>query len=107
MEHFLEGGMHWRILNFFIFLGILVFFLRKPLREFWEARSNRTRFEMEEAAKLRATEEERYRALQSRIASLEKEAAFLVSSLKEEGELEQTRLVAEGERYAAKLKGDG
>lgn len=107
MDHFLASGMHWRIFNFAVFLGILIFVLRKPLSQFWKSRAHQIQFQMDESRNLRVQEEERYGALSRRLKGIETEVKDLVGTLLEEGDLEKSRMVAEAERYATKLKSDG
>lgn len=102
----MESGTHWRILNFFLFVGVLFFVLRRPLREFWATRSHQIRFEMDEVRSQSVAEEERHRALVARLEGLEKEAEGLVTGLREEGGLERARLISEAEERARKMLED-
>lgn len=106
MEHFLETGTHWRILNFVVFVGVLIFVLRRPWGEFWKGRADQIRSQVDEAKRLKAQEEGRYRALSLRVAAIEQEVTALVTSLREEGDLEKSRLISEAEQYAAQLRSD-
>jgi F-type H+-transporting ATPase subunit b len=106
MEEFLAGGVHWRILNFLIFLGVLFFALRKPVKEFWAGRAHEVRFEMEEAARLRREAAARHETLEKRLSRIETEVKDLVRTLEEEGELERKKMVEEAEKLALRIKQD-
>lgn len=106
MEGFLASGTHWRILNFVLFVGLLFYFLKKPLGGFWTNRSHQLKLEMEEANRLKQEAGQRYDALQTRLSQMEEEMARLVTSLKEEGELEKKKIIEEGEKLSQRMKSD-
>lgn len=106
MEHFLESGMHWRILNFIIFAGILFYFLRKPLSKFWSDRSQAIATEIEEARNLRAQAAQKVVALEKRMGRLDTEVKDLLRAIREEGELEKKKIIEKTKAYAEKLKLD-
>lgn len=107
MEEILAAGIHWKLINFAIFIGLLVFFLRKPVKEFWSSRTNTIRFDMEEGEKLRREAQAKYDDLKRRVSRLESEAQELVRSLQQEGEMEKKRLTEEADKLAARLLSDG
>ena len=106
MEEFLASGTHWRVLNFAIFLGVLFFALRKPVREFWATRSHEIRFAMEETDRLRREAKERHDGLEKRLARIEEEVKGLVRTLQQEGELEKGKMIEEAEKLARRIKSD-
>ena len=80
MGEFFASGTHWRIFNFVVFLVVLFFVLRRPVREFWTNRAHRISFEIDEAAKQKQETRERHDALQKRLARIEGEMADLIRS---------------------------
>ena len=106
MEEFLASGTHWRILNFALFIGLLLYFLKKPVGHFWTSRSHQLKFDMEEAHRLKQESKGRHDSLKARLSQIEKEIAQLVTSMKEEGELEKKRIVEEGEKVSQRMKSD-
>jgi F-type H+-transporting ATPase subunit b len=106
MEEILHSGLHWNLINFSIFVGLLFFFLKKPVKEFWEGRAVRIRFEMEEGEKLGREAKARHENLRKSVARLESDAADLARSLEREGEMEKKQLQDEGRRRAERLKED-
>ncbi len=106
MEELLSAGIHWQILNFIIFLAVLFFALRKPVKEFWSSRSHQIRFDMEEANRLQREASLRHEDLQKRLSKIEKEIADLIRSLEEEGEMEKRVMIQEAERLSQKIEQD-
>jgi len=106
MEEILHSGIHWNLINFTIFVSILFFFLRKPVKEFWASREGQIRFDLEESARLgkeARTQNEEARRLVSR---LDIDAKDLLLSLEREGEMEKKQLIEEGIRRSERLKQD-
>ena len=106
MSELLAAGMPWQIFNFVVFLVVLFFALRKPVKEFWASRSHQIRFDMEEAERLRREASERHGALQSRLSRIEKEISELIRSLEDEGEMEKKVMTQEAEKLSQKIKQD-
>lgn len=107
MEIFFTSGMPWKIFNFVVFAGLLFFFLRKPLKEFWQARSHGIRFEIGEAGELAQEARVRHEALRKRMTKIEREMEELVRSLEAEGELERRKMIEEGERLSERIRSEG
>lgn len=99
--------MIWSVINFVIFVGVLFFVLRKPVREFWAGRSHGIRFEIEESEKLKRQAGKRHEELQKRFSRIEAEAKGLIQSLELEGEMEKKRLIEESERLSRRLLEEG
>ena len=104
MKGFFASGMHWRILNFFLFLGILFYYLRKPVVEFWKRRSEGIVSEMGEAKRLRQDAGKRVLELEARRNRLEKEMKGLIQSLREEGKLEGEKILEKTNLLANRLR---
>lgn len=107
MNELIHSGVHWNLINFSIFVGVLFFFLRKPVKEFWESRSGRIRFEIEEGEKLGREAKSRHESLRKTISRLDAETQELVLFLEREGEMEKKQLMDEGKRRSERLKEDG
>lgn len=106
MEEFIASGMHWRIFNFLVFLSILTFVLRKPVKEFWLSRAHQIGFEREEATRLRQEASRRHDEMKKKMAGIEGEIRDLIRSLEAEGEFEKKRMMEETERLARRLRED-
>ena len=106
MHEILEAGIHWRILNFLIFLGILFFALRKPSRDFWNSRSDGIRQNLEEATRLKRDALEKNQQLQARFLKIEKEMQSLVKSLEDDAALEKKHITEDMEKLSARIRQD-
>ena len=104
MDLFLHSGMHWKMINFLVFVGLLVYFLKKPLAEFWVLRSQIIRGKIEEGQKKYAEAKALNESLQARVRELEQEVARMVKNLEEEGELERKRIIEESETLSARMQ---
>jgi F-type H+-transporting ATPase subunit b len=93
----------WQALNLVVFLGLLVYFLRKPAATFFKGR----REEIEEG--IRKTDESRRRAeqlaaeMESRLARLDQELAAIHEHAKKEAVAEQAELLRQAEEDAKKI----
>lgn len=106
MHEFLEAGIHWSLINFAIFVGLLFFFLRKPVKEFWASREGQIRFEIEASERLSREAKAQNDELKKTISGLETEAKNLTLSLEREGEMEKKQIMDEGQRRSERLKQD-
>ncbi len=104
MEELLASGLHWRIVNFILFVGLLVYVLRKPAKAFWESRAQRIHSEIEQGEQLRREAEGKYRTLEKRFLNLETEIQGLVSSMQREGSDEKKFLLSDAEALAARIR---
>ncbi|MDL1871987.1 ATP synthase F0 subunit B [Deltaproteobacteria bacterium PRO3] len=108
-----EGGhdgpsmalVYWSI-NFLILAGILLYFLRKPAKDFFASRATLIRTNIQQARDLKANAEKKYAEYEARLKSIEKEMNDLVVSLQKDGELERRRIVETATQQVATLKGN-
>ncbi|MDO8461292.1 MAG: ATP synthase F0 subunit B [Deltaproteobacteria bacterium] len=91
--------MFWKIINFVIFVGVLTYFLRKPLREFWLVRRSQLALQIEEATKLAREAGEKHASYEKRLSHIEKEAQQLVAELKNDGELQKKQILKESKEW--------
>jgi F-type H+-transporting ATPase subunit b len=91
-------------INFFILVGILIYFLKRPIKEFFASRSTLIRTTIEQAQDLKANAEKRFAEYEGRLKSIDRERRELIASLKEGGELEKRRLVETARRQAEMLR---
>jgi F-type H+-transporting ATPase subunit b len=82
------GGFPWslvaRFVNFGLLVGILVYFLRKPVAGYLQGRSDTIRKDLVDAAAMRASAEAQLASVQSKLAALPAE----IESLKRRGQEE-------------------
>lgn len=106
MEAFLHSGMHWKIINFVIFVGLLAYFLKNPLKEFWKSRCENIKSSLEEAQKLHHEAKELSDQLQKRFNHVEEEVSKLIRQLEEEGEAGKKRILEESEKLSQRIQLD-
>lgn len=107
MEELLHSGIHWSLINFSIFVGLLFFFLRKPVKEFWASREGQIRFEVQEAERLGREAKSQYEEARRLTSRLDSDAKELIQRLEREGEMEKKQLTEEGIKRSERLKQDG
>lgn len=106
MKAILEAGIPWKVFNFVVFIGLLVYFLRKPMKEFWISRSQKIQFEINEARRLYQEAEEKNRQLEGRLSKIQQEIDALIQSMDQDGVLEKKRIIAETEQMSLRMKKD-
>ena len=107
-----EGGEHhgpgmavvYHAINFAILFGVLFYFLRKPVKEFFASRATLIRGNIEEAKQRKEEAAKKYAEYEHRLQSIEGEMQGLISSLKHDGELEQKRLLETAKQQATSLQ---
>ncbi len=105
-----EGGNKWgallllgRIFNVGLVVLVLVWVGRKPLKEFFVARTQSIREQLEEAQLARRNAEARLAEMQERMRNLDQELAQIREAAEREAKAEYERLAAEAERDAEKI----
>ena len=91
MEILQKLGIHWQqilaqIVNFTIIATVLAYFVYKPLLKTIDARSDRTRKAMENAARIEEQQKEMERMRQEILTSADREAGNLLAQAKVEAE---------------------
>lgn len=107
MEELLHAGIHWSFINFVIFVGLLFFFLKKPVAEFWVSRSEDLKARFGEAENLSQAAKKEYQEWNGKISAVEEDAKNLILSLQREGDLEKTKLMEESVAQANQIRSDG
>ncbi len=99
-------ALGWMFVTFFTFCGIVVYFVRKPLGNFLETRSEGVRKALAEAQEARAEAEAKARDYETRLARLDDEVAALRKEFVDRGNAEAARLEEVGEQTAARIAKD-
>ena len=107
-----EGAEHhgpgmavvFHAINFAILVGLLFYFLRKPVKEFFASRSTLIRSNIDEARHRKTEASQKYAQYEERLKSIEQEMQGLIQGLKQDGELERKRLLETAEHHAQTLK---
>jgi F-type H+-transporting ATPase subunit b len=107
------AGIPWweifkQVVNFGILVGVLVYFLRKPLGSYLKERTEMLRKSIDEAARARASAAEKLLAIEIRMSKLSKEIAEMSRKMDADAEAETRRMrdvaQAEIERLHAQVQ---
>ena len=108
-----EGGAHgamrdllFSALNFALLIGVLVYFTRKPIAEFFGARRQGIQEELKAAADLRAEAEARYAKWQRRLMDLESELAGIRETARQRAATEREQILADAAAGAERIRRD-
>ncbi len=99
----MDSHLVYALVNFAIYVGILTFVLRRPLKEFWATRAESLRVGIANARTRRAKAESEYTRLSSRVRNLATEIAELKTRMQNDGHLEKQRIIADAQEYADNL----
>lgn len=97
----------YKLINAAIFVSLLIFFLRRPLKEFWRNRSEGLRQRIELARKHRAEAEAQFNELSTRMSKIQSEMQALRERLERDGHLESEKIVSGAKDYAVRLEAGG
>jgi len=87
-------GMGWPVANFIIFVGVLYYFLNKPLKDYLATRSSTIRKDLVEAAELRNSATAQLAAIEQKLAAIPAEIAALRTRGADEIKAEEQRIAA-------------
>jgi F-type H+-transporting ATPase subunit b len=97
-------GLLFPILNFALLIGVLIYFTRKPVQQFFAERRRAIQRELEQAADLQRQAEERYAKWQRRLLDLERELEEIRSLGRERAEAEREQILADARAGAARIE---
>ena len=96
----------FKIINFIIFLGLLCFFLRKPLREFFAARSKALNELISAAGKTFEKANAELERARDLLNSADDESANILRFAEEEALSDKQKLISSAKKYAEQIKTD-
>ena len=94
----------WRCFNFAVTVGILVYFVRKPIKNALAGRREGISSALEEAEKARTDAEAKFAEYDEKLNKAESEISVITAELKREGELERDRIIAQAKESAEKIR---
>ncbi len=94
------------IIDFIVYVGLLWYFLRKPVAAFVTARREQIMADMDEAKRMREEAEAQLKDYQSRLDNLEAEIAQLLEDARKAGEDERQKLLVEANKAAQRVRDD-
>lgn len=98
--------MIFKIVNALIFFGLILFFGRKPFRQFFLDRSRRLRDTILRIARQKEIAESRLMEFRGKLDQIEAETGELITDFKRAGEIEKKNLIEKAEKYAERLRAD-
>ncbi len=93
----------WKWANFFILFGGLGYYLRKPMREFFESRTRSIEEGLRNAREAKEAALKQVREMETRMAQLEKEIQTLKAEGLREANEERTRIIEGARAEASKI----
>jgi len=107
--HELTVGEHLRrvlthFINFVIFVGLLVYFIRRPLKDFLANRRLTISQQLDESRDMMADAQTRFDEIEERLAAFGDELEEMLQRVREDCATERERSIANAERAAVALK---
>ena len=93
-----------RLVNFAIIAAVVIYFMRKPVRDFFKNRSAEIAKAMRESQEARERAAAALAEMERKIKELEAEMARMVADAKERGEKDRQALIDEGKKVAADVQ---
>ena len=105
-EHADAPALGWMFVTFATFLGLLVFFVRKPLTSYLEARSDEVKKAIEEAKRAKEAAEARARDAEQKLRALDSEIGKMKADFESQGKAEAERIEQLAQQTAARIQKD-
>lgn len=93
----------WPVINFAILAFILVFFGRKPAKDYFKKRTEIIEQSLKEAKEAKELAQKTLEEVRARLGNTDREIAEILEAAKKSGEREKSELIAEGERLKEKI----
>ena len=100
----IPGFEAWKFLNLAIFVGLMVYLLRKPLGEKFREQRDAIRADLIRAEEEKKAALARLTAIEARLANLESEKEAILTRAKDESEAERRRLSEQTRNEIARLR---
>ena len=110
-EHHADSGVLlkdflWRVFDFAIVVGILVYFLTKPLKKGLSGRREEIQNALSEADRIKQEAEAKFAEYDQKLATANAEIAEISAAIKREGEKEKEKIIASAKEMAIKIEQD-
>lgn len=93
----------WPVINFAILAFILVFFGRKPAKEYFKKRTELIEQSLKEAKEAKELAQKTLDEVRARLSNTDREIEQILEAAKKSGEREKSEIIAEGERLKEKI----
>lgn len=94
----------YRCLNFALLVGLLAYFVTKPIRKGLKGRKEAIEKTLAEAEAAKEAAEAKHREYSEKLAKATEEIENITSSIRREGELERKKLLVSAKQLAAKIE---
>ena len=98
------GFEAWKFINLAIFIGVLIYLVKKPLTSAFKARREAIRSELIRAEEEKQAALEQLVSAEAKLASIESERAEILRKAREEAEAEKTNILKQTEFEIAKMR---
>jgi F-type H+-transporting ATPase subunit b len=95
-----------QVVNFVLYVGLLVYLLRKPVRSFFEGRVENYNSALKRAEAQKREAETKRREIQERLTRLESTSAQSIAEARAEAEALRQRVLAEAKELSEKLRAE-
>lgn len=96
----------YRCLNFAITIGIIVYFVFKPMKKALAERSKKVATMLEEAKLARSEAEECYREAEQKLKTASEDIERVYLAIRQEGEMEREKIIANAQAMAEKIQAE-
>ena len=93
----------WPVINFAILVFILVFFGRKPAKEYFKKRTELIEQSLKEAKEAKELARKTLDEVRARLSNTDQELEQILEAAKKSGEREKSEIISEGERLKEKI----
>jgi F-type H+-transporting ATPase subunit b len=93
----------WPVINFAILAFILVFFGRKPAKEYFKKRTELIEQSLKEAKEAKELAQKTLDEVRARLNNTDQEIEQILEAARKSGEREKSEIIAEGERLKEKI----
>lgn len=107
-EHHVDSGVlikdfAYRCFNFALMVGLLVYFVRKPLRNGLRSRREEIEKTLADAEEAKLAAEAKYREYSEKLEKATEEIAEISAAIRREGELERDKILEHAKEMAGKI----
>lgn len=94
----------YRVFNFVLMVGLLAYFVTKPIRKGLNGRKEEIEKTLADAEAARSAAEAKHKEYSEKLAKATEEIAGIKESIRREGELERDRIISAASEMAAKIE---
>ncbi len=102
-HHFTWKDWLWPVINFLILFVVLVKFGRKPIKDFFKARTETIEKALREAQEAKEIAQKTLNEVQAKLSNTDTEIEHILDAARKSGQKEKDAIIAEGERIKEKI----